>query len=453
MRSLATLSLALLAAGLLVSAAAAGPSGTWTRVTDPTGVNTDQVALARTGDGVLHLAWLRAKTSPDALVHTAISPAGRVVGSSTDIVAGWSALTNAALVVGADGGLRALFSGIRSTDTTDPYSVGDVYTATADASGSSWTLADGPVSAHSSAYASDQIGATTQAGGDPVFVWSNTFGLFGHVGLDPTTANLDIPTGCCAYSAAVARDASSGAIVLAYYSNATGAYGVHADTLLPGGSQHTLPGSANDSGTAAVSPTQRVSISGRLGAGGVYVAYGAGYPTWTQLMLWNHAAGTATRVATGSIRYPTVTVGPQGRLWLLWEDGSRLKAVRTNRAATRFGPIVSFSPPAGTDTVWKLTGDGALGPLDVLASVSTPNSLAAWHTQVLPPLSITASGAATFRVVDAGDPVAGAKIKVAGRTLTTNAAGRASVKLPRGSFVARATKAGYTAATVRVRRS
>ena len=36
----------------------------------------------------------------------------------------------------------------------------------------------------------------------------------------------------------------------------------------------------------------------------------------------------------------------------------------------------------------------------------------------------------TFRVLDAGDPVAGATIRVGGRTLRTNAAGAASVDLP-----------------------
>ncbi len=444
--------LAAAAAAAIVPAAHAGPPGTWTRVTDTSGVNTDQVALARTSDGVLHLAWLRAKASPDVLLHTAISPAGRVVGAASTIVSGWSALTNAGLVVGPDGGLRALFSGIRSTDVTDPFSVGDVYTATADASGASWTLGSGAVSAHSAAYASDQISAATLAGGDPISVWSNTFGLFAHVGLDTATPNLSVPTSCCAYSAALARDAGSGRIVMAYYSNATGAYGIHVDTLLPGGPQRILPGSANAAGNAAVSPTQRVSITGRLGATGVYVAYGGGYPTWTRLLLWNDTAGSAATVASGSIRYPTVTVGPEGRLWLLWQDGSRLRALRTNKAATRFGPIASFSPPAGTDTVWKLTGDGALGPLDVLASVSTPGSLAAWHTQLLPPLSASAAGAATFRVTDVGDPVAGATIRVAGHTLTTNAAGRATVALPHGTYVARVTTSGYRPATVRVRR-
>jgi hypothetical protein len=105
----------------------------------------------------------------------------------------------------------------------------------------------------------------------------------------------------------------------------------------------------------------------------------------------------------------------------MWQDGTELRATRTNRAATRVGPVATASPPPGTQTVWKVNGDGATGPLDLLASVETPEGIAVWHTQVLPILAVTASptgftagdtARVTFTVTDAGDPVPGATIEV-----------------------------------------
>ena len=58
-----------------------------------------------------------------------------------------------------------------------------------------------------------------------------------------------------------------------------------------------------------------------------------------------------------------------------------------------------------------------------------------------------------FTVTDAGDPVAGAKVKAGGKTLTSAANGRAVLaKAPAGRIKASAAKAGYAAsapATVR----
>ena len=61
----------------------AGSPGAWSRVTDPNGRNIDQVGLARTGNGVLHVFWKRrAAPITDTLRHTPISAAGKVGRSS-----------------------------------------------------------------------------------------------------------------------------------------------------------------------------------------------------------------------------------------------------------------------------------------------------------------------------------------------------------------------------------
>ena len=57
----------------------------------------------------------------------------------------------------------------------------------------------------------------------------------------------------------------------------------------------------------------------------------------------------------------------------------------------------------------------------------------------------------SYRVLDAGFGVAGASVRVGGRTLTTDGKGRAKVKLARGRYKATASKTNYVSASVRFR--
>ena len=104
---------AVVAAGIAAPGASAAP---WKQVTTPDGSGIDQVGLARTGDGVLHLAWHH-PTGPNTedLLHTVISPGG-TVGATTPIQSGWTGFSNPSLVVDP-GGLRAFWGGFRSTDS------------------------------------------------------------------------------------------------------------------------------------------------------------------------------------------------------------------------------------------------------------------------------------------------------------------------------------------------
>ena len=101
------------------SVAPAAHAAPWKRVTTPDGASTDQVGLARSADGGLHVAWHH-PTGPNTadLLHTAISAAGKV-GATSPVQSGWTGFTNPALVVDP-GGLRALWGGFRSTDSSDP---------------------------------------------------------------------------------------------------------------------------------------------------------------------------------------------------------------------------------------------------------------------------------------------------------------------------------------------
>jgi len=60
-------------------------------------------------------------------------------------------------------------------------------------------------------------------------------------------------------------------------------------------------------------------------------------------------------------------------------------------------------------------------------------------------------GTVTVKVTDAGDPVAGSRVSLAGRTLQTNAKGEATANLPAGSYKIGASKARYVGATTSVK--
>src|SRR5262249_22530348 len=72
-----------LALGCPGGVASGGPPGKWTRVTAANGANIDEVSLARTGDGVLHVAWVK-NVAPNnqEIWHTPVS-AGGLVGAPT----------------------------------------------------------------------------------------------------------------------------------------------------------------------------------------------------------------------------------------------------------------------------------------------------------------------------------------------------------------------------------
>jgi hypothetical protein len=450
---------------LIFSAARSGPPGEWTRLSEATGRNIDEPALARTPDGVLHLVWLRKNGTHRDLVHRAIDTAGRALAPVTPIVTDWASLSNPELLVTAEGGLRVFFSGVRGQSPGDPYQ-GAVYTADATGEGDAWTLMEGGVS-HSQSTGAP--GCTLARGGSFV-AWAAGMHLAWHKGLSDSDPDTDVPVnGCCPYDPSLATDPATGDIVLAWYSNVSRQNGLWVMTLAPSSTAPAwVPGSATADHNSSLEPNQRVPMAARAG-GGVYLAYCAGYPSCREVDLWRYGSAAPMRVASvRRTRVVNVAPAPSGRLWIMWADGTRLYATRTNKAATRVGPTVSTSPPTGTQAVWKVNGEGSLGPLDLVVSAATGDGIAVWHTRLLPALSLTASprtfmaGDTTtvvLRVSDAGDPVAGAAISVGDQSGKTDARGRYVVRYAAGvhpgTISARATFAGYVGArasiTVRLR--
>jgi hypothetical protein len=139
----------------------------------------------------------------------------------------------------------------------------------------------------------------------------------------------------------------------------------------------------------------------------------------------------------------------------MWERGGRYFATRTNRAATRAGAVTAVRPPPGTASTFGLFGEGSRGLLDLIANAGTVSTVAMWHTQVLPSLQADATGlknAIRVKVTDAGDPVAGVRVRVAAKSATTNGQGVATIRnVKPGPAIVTATKAGYRRDTDRAR--
>ena len=427
--------------GLLAvgGSASGGTTTTWSRVTDTGARNIDQVALARTTDGVLHVVWTRTVGADETIRHAPVAGNG-TVGAATTAVSGIRGVSDPDLVLMPDGSLR-LFYGVVIP------SPGGIRMSSAGPSGTGWT-GGGKVSNDNTG---GDPGATSNKSGTPIFAWSSGINSYFTVG-----PNADVLIGpspsCCFYDLETAVDDASGQAFVAYHSNVTSAAGLFVRQIVPSlGAPQRAPGLG--SGRNFLAPDHRMPLVARQG-GGVYFAYCSGYPRCLHVRAWRVGSGAVAIAPGRDIEDVNLARGPDGRLWVMWQDSGRIRATRTNKAATKAGAIVSVKSPPGTSSLWDVFGEGSLGPLDLFAHVSAQGGLATWHRQVLPGLTLKCSAkrtGATCRVTDAGAPVAGAKVRAGGKTATTSGSGNASLVLRSGRYAVTATKAGYSPASARVR--
>jgi len=436
----------------VAGSAAAGPPGQWTKLPG-TVINFAEPGLARTPDGVLHVVYTRRNGTKEDLVHLEVSAAGKV-GADTVALGGWSSMSHPDLLRMPDGSLRVFFGGIRSTNPGETNNA--MNTATAPASGAPWTLKPGKAAQATYAYATSVAGAGLAKDGTPISAWSGSPGLGFHYGVDPSTPDGKIPqTSCCLYTPEVAVDAASGQAWVGFHSNESATPGLYVNAIGPSGAQggrRLAPGSVT--GKSSVYPGNRASLTGRIGAGGVYLFFGQGYPTFKTLALWKvDTAKPQLVIKADRSEHANVAAAPEGRLWLMWEQNGTIFATRTNRTATKVGGVNAIRVPGGA-SIYRLNGEGSAGPLDLIANMSSGGQFL-WHQQVWPKLLVSGKRAGktlVFTVTDAGDPVAAATVKAGGKTLKTAANGRAVLaKAPAGRVKASASKAGYAAATTTVR--
>ena len=472
------LALALIA-GPLAGVAQAGPPGTWTRISNLNGANTEQAGAIRTSDGVLHVAWRTPNpTTPtnDDLMHTPVSAAG-VKGANTVITANWTGLYDPDFALDLAGNLRIFFGGTKGSDTGLQNS--GLNTATAPSSGSPWTLTDGHIVGNSQGAASADMGATTLFAGMPeTATFFQAWGAWDHAGVASTPApqnHLGVGWGCCAGGSELVADDSTDDLFVGWHSNATGHRGVYVREIIPAGGYVDdpvrMPGSATMyNGSLQSSPlSARTPMVNRPDKAGAFVAYPAGYPTTSKVLVWRIGAASSMVVRNtpgNGLDDVALASTSSGRLWVLWSDEvnsrDRIFARRSNLAGTTWGKTVSIAAPSGTTSIWRLNAIGGNNLVDVLAHLSKSGSTSTYHTQIKPGLTFTATpqrfrrtAEVKFTVKDAGVPVTGARVTAGGRSALTNASGVARIRVGPYSRArnvqAKATKTGYTPSTLTLR--
>lgn len=455
----------------------AGAAVTWTQVSTGDVVNFVDAALHRTPDGVLHVMWPEDNEDGTADVLHATVTADGTVTPPTNAQSSWVSIWGGGgdLVPTADGGLAYFFGGRRSSVPEDPND--NLNMITSDATGATWDVHVGDISPPATTAYASTVGAAVDSTMTPYQIWGSTV----HRGLDPASPATSFQGaagfGCCAYNGALATDLVTGTMYAAWYSNdgppsATnnGVWVQEVDTTdgTPVGVPARFPGSvtlyngteqSSDAGT-------RIPMAERVG-GGVYVAWPTGYPSQRKLVVWRpfDTGGIAVASGESDIDDPAIAAAPDGRIWVAWTQGGKVRARRSNVDVTQWGAVVKAPFPAGQDTKYDLKADAGDGSLDVIGDFDGPsNSVALFHARFFPGLKIVADpgsvrreGRVTFTVTDAGDPVEGVTVTIGGRDGVTNAAGEVSIRV--GPYnrarrlTATATKAGYTRGktTVRVR--
>jgi hypothetical protein len=442
---------AIVAALAITGTVSASPTPKFTRLSTVGVGPMPSYGMVRTADGTLHLVYQTTPggvASPNGLAATSISPAGSV--GQVAALQGWQA-GRPGLITLPNGTLEAVFGAISPAPTL----ISSIWAITSSDGGATWSApvnvkGGGPL--ESLAYGSD---LTAQMfGSTPLLTLPQAGGLVIQEGLvagSPAqllTDNTDNSAG----DVNTAVDAGSGDVVASWQSLA-GNGGTYIQTVAPniGGAQ-LVPGQ----------PRNQLVIAGRDAGPGVFAAY---TPDNTHVRLFRYggfslAVGSVAGVPASTLG---VATGLDGRIWVMWgSDSGGLAVTRSNKAATKFEPIqhLDYIP----SSLYRLSGDGRLGPLDLLVDEIPPAKsgpvppTGTFHARVLPELSANFSTTAVKNsqgkviaykldvgVTDAGDAVSGAIVSSGGQTAKTNTAGIAKLNLTAtsSSITVTITKAGY----------
>ena len=434
-----------------------------------------ELGLARLGPK-LHVAWIR-RTGGNSydLMDTQISAAG-AIGATSVVVGGWYQLNEAALVATPDtpgSQLSTFFQGTKTVVTGEPYS--GIVRATSGDGGATWSSTPpSSIFREDGSYA-DLSAATSTPHGYMLVTWPGRGGQAVAYGDRPNPTVLRYgPSSCCLLGQNVAafgdRYADSAAWVAWCAQNdaPSGVWAQKLDIRVPqaeaqpvpypdaDGTAHVLPGSQG-----VLCESDRVPLAVRRGDVSFYVADAAA-PAARRVLLWR--LGTPSRkplvVAAGSDPKSRVALAaaPDGRLWVAWRTfhgASTLHLRRSNRTATELGAQVDVKSPPGAVEVSHVDLSAQTDRVDAVVSFSFVDGVRGnpYYTQIFPGLTLTVRGGTvvSFRVTEAGDPVAGATVAVAGRKLRTDGRGEATADLKPGRYRAVASKPGYVSATGPVR--
>jgi hypothetical protein len=432
---------------------------TWARIASG-GMNiSDQVGLARTSDRVLHVAWRRRRAAGQDLLQTPVTRSGRV-RSPVTVAGGWAAVGSPALVARGRA-LSAFFPGSATLTTGDPTYGLDL--ATSGDAGASWSVRPAAIARDEFAFARTPAAVLT-AGGSSLQAWSGTAATVVHAGLDPRVRAVG---GYGAGTNQALAAANDGQAMVAWCDDDVSLARVDAATGTRSGAVVSLPDSGRCGADTRIALASDGGSPRRPDDGEPYFLAAVSSADAHTVKLFVIAAGAVVataRLAAGSSFKQQIAIATENRatgsVWVCWRDSDAnalaCRRYSNPRLSFRFGAKVVVRLPRG-QTITQLALDAQDDRVDAVATMSDENNVVGlFATQVFPGLTLEAGNARTLerrgvRVLDDGRPIRGASVRVAGRTLTTNAAGYAKIRLRPGRYKATASKPRYVNASVRVR--
>jgi len=463
---------AVLVCALVVGSASGGPPGRWSALAQGSGLgaSAQEVGVARTPDGVLHVAWKQDTGPLSSVIRVRSITRTGTVGPEVTAVSGYGLAGDPALLA-AGGALRLFFPAGAPTE--------GMLSSTAPTAGSPWSA---PALVTNEQLARARTPAVTLApDGTPLQTWYGS-GIVVHRGLAPGGAQT-LPASGTEARPNIATDAAGHVWVVWCRFGGSGPVGTIAQRADPAsgapvGSQIQLPGSRTEfQGTQKAlcvldaTVARNEPLAARAG-GGVYAAGTTGYPKRTGVLVWRlDASGVARTFTVASTRKPAhlgyydpaVAAAPDGRVWVAWveRDGRTTKIVarRSNHAGTAFGAAVQATPPGGISTA-AVNLAAQADRTDLIGLVqSSSGALSIQHTQLWPGLTLVRGSSArrgrrgvvlSFRALDAGEPVGGVRVRVAGKSAVTAKNGVAKLAFRRSAkkqrATASATRSGYVGA-------
>lgn len=428
-------------------AAAVAQTPVWTPVLKTGFGPFHEISLARDGTGLLHAVW-RQQNADETFSYWTASH-GEPVETA---IRGWKTLSDPALYTAPDGTLTLLFGGSRGAGGQDhPFNRGSLLRA---ARPPEFVPEEKELS-RSHAAGQGPIGLALARDGTLWTGWPSYADYVVQNGLDrPPFLNL-ASASCCTYLGQLAADAETGEVWAAWYSNAGAAMGLLVRRAAPQpGPLLVAPDSRGEFyGQQGIrEPDQQLAFCGRGHGAGVFLAWCHGYPSCTEVRLWQPAQSAPPVVLARGVGLKSVATapGPDGRLWVAWvERGLAVTAVRSNRSVTKFSRPYAVAAPAGY--LSRIAVEGSPGPLDVFVNTGA----GILRTLITPALEVQAAlkgTSLTVKVSDLDDPVEGAHVQAGTLAADTGAGGVAVLELPAGARPAQVTVThpGYLKASATV---
>jgi hypothetical protein len=380
-------------------------------------------------------------------------PTGAVLGAPASIFgsSGWSSLSTNATLVSHGGSPLAIFDGIRTTSSSDPYSHGCVVGALG--STSVWSPQAWSLSA--SCY-NPVPSATETKTGVLSAAWPGAPGLLYRVGVSPAIpasgadSTIARPMSTVFTTGEASDTAGSDNIYVAWtqgFSTPASASAFYVKDVSTAGPVLRVPGTGPNS-VNNLNAYATLAIANTNTHPGVYTLACSNAPTCS-LSLWHVGATAVLAVprSMGAWAYE-LSAGPDGRLWIAWTNQSAspetISTVRTNKADTRFGPVETYKMPFCFEHPLLGISGGAYGRLDIALQCVNEKALKNEEfvtqsetglslTPVVTAITNTVAHKVKFFVSDAGDAVPGATVSVDGKNATTNALGTVTISFAKGT--------------------